>query len=136
MPKLDDFNRIENRIREIKEKALEALDTLKANMQDNTMFFKTPIFAHGKLSFSYYSIKIEITVHLILNIDPALITEGLIQTSIYDEAQNRFNHIPKYDIKIDRLGNIGTAYNKDEWMEHYYEKVIWDLYVTKKDITL
>ena len=136
MPKLDDFNRIENRIREIKDMALEALETLKANMQENTMFFKTPALSHGKLYFTYYSIKIEVTIHLKLNIDPKLITHGLIQTSIYDENQNKFVHNAKHDITVDRLGNIDNSFDKDDWMEQYYEKVIWDLYVTTTDITL
>lgn len=135
---LDNINQIDNRLREIRENVAPALSNLKNKMSENSLYFKRAILSENnfKLSFEFYSIKIEITSHINLNTVIPSITQGILKTSIFDDSQQKYIHKPNYDIIIDRLGNIDNAFDKDDWYEHYFEKVIWDLYLTSTEITL
>jgi len=134
--KLDGVKQVDIRIHEIMDKVPPALSNLKKRMSLNTAYFKDPVLSDGnlKLSFSFYSIKLEITAHIKLNTSPDLITQGVLRTSIYDETQMKYIHNPGYDMTIDMLGNIDTVSSNDDWAEHYFDKVIWDFYKKAKEI--
>jgi hypothetical protein len=138
LAKLDEIKQIDSRIHEIMDNVPPALSNLKKRMSLNTAYFKNPVLSdkNYKLSFSFYSIKFEITAHIKLNNSPDLITQGVLRTSVYDETQMRYIHKPGYDMTIDIHGNIDTDFGNDNWAEHYFDKVIWNFYNTATEITL
>jgi hypothetical protein len=118
------------------DKVPPALSNLKKRISLNTSYFKNPVLSDNnyKLSFSFYSIKFEITAHIKLNTSPDLITQGVLRTGIYDETKMKYIHNPGYDMIIDKLGNIDTDFSIDDWAEHYFNKVIWDFYKKATEI--
>src|SRR4030095_5565535 len=136
LTKLDEIKQVDGRIHEIMDNVPPALSNLKKRMSLNTAYFKNPVLSNKnyKLSFSFYSIKFEITAHVKLNTSPDLITQGVLRTGIFDETKMKYIHNPGYDMIIDRLGNIDTDFSIDDWAEHYFNKIIWDFYKNAAEI--
>ena len=137
LAKFDEIKAIDDKIRGIMDKVPPALSNLKHRIEQNKPYFMNPVLSerNHKLSFSFYSVKFEITAHINLNTSPEQITQGVLRTSVYDESQKSFVHNPAYDMTIDENGKIDKEFSNDDWAEHYFNKVIWDFYNKGTEIT-
>lgn len=129
---------IDNQINILKKIYSQALHKLDHELKRNEQFFKKVTLSptENVLTFELFSMKLKIMCGTTVSTDYKEISHAIISTTIFNNEVDKYENMYKYEIMFDKFGNFNKEYTVDEFVVHYFDHVIMNLFRQKMYIAL